>query len=74
MKYIKILFILIGFLFLGANIGQALISPEHYERIMKERQKAKDNEKKNSQTPDKVHHPDLKKAQPSGPARQGVGH
>jgi hypothetical protein len=49
MKYFKAIpIILAGVLFLWADSGQALISPEHYERIMKERQK-KENEKKNTQ-------------------------
>jgi hypothetical protein len=56
--------ILAGILFLWANSGQALISPDHYERIMKERQK-KENEKKNQQTPDSGQNSRLKKAQPT---------
>jgi hypothetical protein len=65
MNYLKMTLITTAcFLFLGAGSGQALISPDHYERIVKERQKAKENEKKDSQTKDKSQRPGVKKAQP----------
>jgi hypothetical protein len=65
MNYLKTTLIIAAcFLFLGANSGQALISPDHYERILKERQKAKEDEKKDSQTKDKSQRPGVKKAQP----------
>jgi hypothetical protein len=66
MKILKTtVIILVGILFLWASSGQALISPDHYERIMKERQK-KENEKKNTQVnPDSGQNSRLKKAQPT---------
>jgi hypothetical protein len=57
--------VLAGIIFFWANSGQALISPDHYERIMKERQK-KENEKKNTQAvPDSGQNSRVKKAQPA---------
>jgi hypothetical protein len=74
MKYLKpTLIILTGLLLFWTNSGLALISPEHYERIMKERQKDKDHEKKNLQSQDKVQHPELKKGQHPAPVSQGRG-
>ena len=73
MKTLKAaLIIATGILFLWASSGQTLISPEHYERLMKERQK-KENEKKNTQViPDSGQNSRLKKAQP--PVGQTGGH
>jgi len=68
MKSVKTtLIILAGILFLWANSGQALIAPDHYERIMKDRQK-KENEKKNTQAvPDSGQNSNskLRRAQPT---------
>ncbi len=44
-----------GFLFLWASGGQALISPEHYERLkMQNKQKTKVTEKVQPQVPVKI--------------------
>jgi hypothetical protein len=44
-----------GFLFLGASGGQALVTPEHYERLkMQKRQKTREAEKVQTQTPVKI--------------------
>jgi hypothetical protein len=59
------------FLFLGISSGQALISPEHYERMLKERQKGKEGEKKEGQGPDKGYRPGSKKGHPTGSGQGG---
>jgi hypothetical protein len=47
--------LLAGILFLSAGSTQALISPEHYERLKKEAQaKSKEAEKPQPQTPGKI--------------------
>lgn len=44
-----------GFLFLWASGGQALVSPEHYEKMkMQEKQKIKETEKVQTQEPVKI--------------------
>jgi hypothetical protein len=44
-----------GFLFLGASGGQALVTPEHYERIkMQNKQKTKESKKVQPQVPIKI--------------------
>ena len=53
---LKITGILLGaFLFLWAGSGQALVSPEHYEKLkMQNRQKTKELEKVQPQVPIKI--------------------
>ena len=44
-----------GFLFLWASSGQALVSPEHYEKMkMQNKQKTKEAEKVQPQVPVKI--------------------
>ena len=44
-----------GFLFLWASGGQALVSPEHYEKMkMQNKQKTKETEKVQPQVPIKI--------------------